>query len=80
LCGDAAGATAYRATAEKVRQGLCRLMEPDGYFIRSEESDGRHGVIRAAKHGYFEAHPNHDAGRAFASSMTPRTHASWISC
>ena len=38
-------------------------MTPDGCFIMSEDPDGtRHGVFGAAKHGYFEATPNHDAG------------------
>jgi hypothetical protein len=62
LCNQPQDAAGYRAIAREVRQGLPRLMTPDGYFIRSEESDGRHGVFGAATHGYFEAHPNHDAG------------------
>ncbi len=62
LCGQPDEAARYRAIAQKVRQALPRLMTPDGYFIRSDESDGRHGIFGAATHGYFEAHPNHDAG------------------
>ena len=38
-------------------------MTPDGYFTMSQDPDGtRHGVFGAARHGYFEATPNHDAG------------------
>ncbi len=62
LCGQPQDAAKYRGTAKKVRRALPRLMTPDGYFIRSDESDGRHGIFGAATHGYFEAHPNHDAG------------------
>jgi len=62
LCGEAEAAGHYRMTASKVRHGLPRLMTPEGYFIKSLESDGRHGVFGAPQHGYFEAHPNHDAG------------------
>jgi hypothetical protein len=62
LCGEPEPAAGYRAIAAKVRKALPRLMTPEGYFIKSEESDGRHGVFGAKKHGYFEAHPNHDAG------------------
>jgi hypothetical protein len=62
LCSEPEEAAKYRAIAQKVRAALPRLMTPEGYFIRSEESDGRHGVLGAVKHGYFEAHPNHDAG------------------
>jgi len=62
LCGEADQAAGYRDTALKVRRGLPRLMTPEGYFIKSEESDGRHGVFGAPQYGYFEAHPNHDAG------------------
>jgi len=62
LCDQPEAAAGYREIAQKVRQALPRLMTPDGYFIKSEESDGRHGVFGAVEHGYFEAHPNHDAG------------------
>ncbi|MCX6875758.1 MAG: hypothetical protein NTW21_18410 [Verrucomicrobia bacterium] len=63
LCGEPQEASRFRATAGKIRAGLRRLQTPDGYFIRSEDPDGtRRGVFGAAKHGYFEAHPNHDAG------------------
>ena len=62
LCGETDQASGYRETARKVRRGLPRLMTPEGYFIKSDESDGRHGIFGAEKFGYFEAHPNHDAG------------------
>lgn len=48
-----------RASAKK---GLQQLTTDEGYFIRSLDPDGtRHGVYGAARHGYFEASPNHDA-------------------
>jgi hypothetical protein len=48
-----------RATA---KNALLRLTTEEGYFIRSLDPDGtRHGVYGAARHGYFEASPNHDA-------------------
>ena len=63
LCGEPAKAKRYRKTAGHVREALPHLMTPDGYFIMSEDPDGtRHGVFGAAKHGYYEATPNHDAG------------------
>ena len=34
----------------------------EGYFVKSVDPDGtHHGVYGAARHGYFEATPNHDA-------------------
>ena len=43
-------------------KGLQQLMTEEGYLIRSMDPDGtRHGVYGAAKHGYIEASPNHDA-------------------
>ena len=43
-------------------KGLQQLVTEEGYLIRSMDPDGtRHGVYGAAKHGYFEASPNHDA-------------------
>ena len=63
FCGQTAQAESYRKTATRVRQALPRLMTPDGCFIMSEDADGtRHGVYGAARHGYFESAPNHDAG------------------
>jgi hypothetical protein len=63
LCNLPTDAKQYRSTAEKVRQGLPRLMTPEGYFIRGEDLAGtRRGVFGAQQHGYFEAQPNHFAG------------------
>ena len=63
LCTLPADAKQYRATAEKVRLALPRLMTPEGYFIRGEDLTGtRRGIFGAEKHGYFEAQPNHFAG------------------
>ena len=43
-------------------QGLALLTTDEGYFVKSIDPDGtRHGVFGAAKYGYFEASPNHDA-------------------
>jgi hypothetical protein len=63
LCSLPADAKQYRATAEKVRKALPRLMAPEGYLIRGEDLAGtRRGVFGAPEHGYFEAQPNHYAG------------------
>jgi hypothetical protein len=44
------------------KKGLALLVTVEGYFINSLDPDGtRHGVFGAAKHGYFESSPNHDA-------------------
>lgn len=44
------------------REGLALLATDEGYFVKSIDPDGtRHGVYGAARHGYFEASPNHDA-------------------
>ena len=49
----------HRDTA---RQGLSQLATEESYFINSLDPDGtRHGVFGAARHGYFESSPNHDA-------------------
>ena len=44
-------------------KGLHNYYEPNGsYFVRSVDPNGTlHGVVGAARHGYFEASPNHDA-------------------
>ena len=63
LCNQPDDAKKYRLTAKMVRQGLPRLMTPEGYFIRGEDITGtRRGVFGAEKHGYFETQPNHYAG------------------
>jgi hypothetical protein len=48
---------------ELTRRGLDAFLAPDGdYFVRSIDPNGTlHGVLGAARHGYFEASPNHDA-------------------
>jgi hypothetical protein len=52
----------YSERRDAARKGLPLLMTDDGCFIKSLDPDGtRHGVFGAAKHGYFEASPNHDA-------------------
>jgi hypothetical protein len=60
--GREAKARLYAERRERARRGLPRLIEPQGYFVKSIDPDGtRHGVFGAAKHGYFEAVVNHDA-------------------
>lgn len=62
LAGRKAEADHYASIRDLARQGLPRMTTPEGYFIRSIDPDGTlHGVFGAAKHGYFEATPNHDA-------------------
>lgn len=62
LAGRTAQAQRYLELRNSARQGLAALTTAEGYFIRSLDPDGtRHGVYGAAKHGYFEASPNHDA-------------------
>ncbi len=62
LAGRTAMAERYSALRTSARQGLAALTTDEGYFIRSLDPDGtRHGVFGAAKHGYFESSPNHDA-------------------
>jgi len=52
----------YTERREKVREGLKYFITEENYFIRALAKNGtRHGVYGAAKHGYFEAIPNHDA-------------------
>ncbi len=62
LAGRAEKAAAYVTQRDLARQGLPLLVTEEGYFIRSLDPDGvKHGVFGAARHGYFEASPNHDA-------------------
>jgi hypothetical protein len=62
LAGHAEEAEKLRARRESARAGLSRLTTDEGYLICSLDPDGtRHGVYGAAKHGYFESSPNHDA-------------------
>jgi hypothetical protein len=52
----------YSDRREKIKKGLTCFKTKEGYFIRSIDKDGeKHGEYGAAKHGYFEATPNHDA-------------------
>jgi hypothetical protein len=62
LAGDPAHEKLYSERCALARQGLARLTTDEGYLIKSLDPDGtKHGVYGAAKHGYFEASPNHDA-------------------
>ena len=62
LAGRPDQAQQQRQRRDTAREGLTQLVTEEGYFIRSLDPDGtRHGVFGAAKHGYFEASPNHDA-------------------
>ncbi|MBX7255130.1 MAG: hypothetical protein K1Y02_02120 [Candidatus Hydrogenedentes bacterium] len=62
LAGAADKAALYAERRDRAREGLKLLTTDEGYFIKSLDPDGtKHGVYGAAKHGYFEASPNHDA-------------------
>ncbi len=62
LAGQPAMAAQYAQRRESARAGLPQLMGPDGCFVKYLDPDGtKHGVYGAAKHGYFETSPNHDA-------------------
>jgi hypothetical protein len=62
LAGRAGKAAEYAALRASARKGLAELTTPEGYFVKSVDPDGtRHGVYGAARHGYFETPPNHDA-------------------
>ncbi|MBI5095012.1 MAG: hypothetical protein HZB26_21585 [Candidatus Hydrogenedentes bacterium] len=54
--------TLYTERRDAAKKGLANVTTDEGYFVRSLDPDGtKHGVFGAAKHGYFEASPNHDA-------------------
>jgi len=62
LAGRPERAAGYAERRDAARRALPRLTTEEGYFIRSLDPDGvKHGVYGAARHGYFEAPPNHDA-------------------
>jgi hypothetical protein len=62
LAGATAKVALYTERRELARRGLPLVTTPEGYLIKSLDPDGvRHGVFGAAKHGYFESSPNHDA-------------------
>lgn len=52
----------WRQRRDAAKQGLAQLTTPEGYSLNSLDPDGtKHGVYGAARHGYFESSPNHDA-------------------
>lgn len=62
LAGHTEQAKVQTQRRDAARQGLARLTTDEGYLINSLDPDGtRHGVFGAARHGYFESSPNHDA-------------------
>jgi hypothetical protein len=62
LAGRTSEAKLHTRHRESARRGLAHLTTDEGYLIRSLDPDGtRHGVFGAARHGYFETSPNHDA-------------------
>ena len=62
LAGSADHVKLYSQRRDLTRKGLPQLMTEEGYFLKSLDPDGtRHGVLGAAKYGYFEAICNHDA-------------------
>jgi hypothetical protein len=62
LAGRAGEVQRFSEWRAAARLGLAQLTTDEGYFLNSIDPDGtRHGVFGAARHGYFEASPNHDA-------------------
>jgi len=62
LAGHTEQAKLWAQQRDAARKGLALLTTDEGYFINSLDPDGtRHGVFGAARHGYFESSPNHDA-------------------
>ncbi len=62
LAGRPEEAALHAQRRDASRKGLALLTHDDGCFINSLDPDGtRHGVYGAARHGYFESSPNHDA-------------------
>jgi hypothetical protein len=62
LAGASQQVALYSERRETAKKGLANVTTDEGYFIRSLDPDGtKHGVYGAAKHGYFESSPNHDA-------------------
>jgi hypothetical protein len=62
LAGRAGQVQLWSGRRASAREGLALLATDEGYFVKSIDPDGtRHGIYGAAKYGYFEASPNHDA-------------------
>lgn len=62
MAGRRDRAAVYATRRDLVKKALPKLMGADGCFIQALAPDGtRYGVFGAAKHGYFETAPNHDA-------------------
>jgi hypothetical protein len=62
LAGRADQVQLWSSRRASAREGLALLTTDEGYFVKSIDPDGtRHGVFGAARYGYFEASPNHDA-------------------
>jgi hypothetical protein len=62
MAGRSATAGLFTTRRDSAKKALARLTTEEGCLVRSIDPDGvRHGVYGAAKHGYFESSPNHDA-------------------
>jgi hypothetical protein len=62
LAGRADQVRLWSGRRASAREGLALLATDEGYFVKSIDPDGtKHGVYGAARYGYFEASPNHDA-------------------
>lgn len=64
LVGDGSLVQLFQRRRALTADGLALLTAPGPtpYFARSRDPNGTlHGVLGQAKHGYFEASPNHDA-------------------
>ena len=52
----------YERRLQTSLDSVVKLVEKNSYFINYLDAHGgRHGVVGAVKHGYFESNPNHDA-------------------
>ena len=62
LVGSPGKTALYEKRRKLTSDSLSQLMTPEGYFVKSMETDGtKHGVFGQAKYGYFEVAPNVDA-------------------
>ncbi|HTQ11097.1 MAG TPA: hypothetical protein VMI31_13605, partial [Fimbriimonadaceae bacterium] len=62
LAGHRDRAALYAERRDLVKKALPKLMTKEGYFVQALLPDGeRQGIYGAAKSGFFETAPNHDA-------------------
>ena len=62
LTGDKNKLAEYQQRQKITRESLSQLLAPDGYFVKSMETDGtKHGVLGQKQYGYLEGVVNADA-------------------